>query len=142
MVESKGLSVTLHFRTHPERREEVGAWAEAEAKRSGLALREARASVELHPPVDTDKGTEVEAAGEGMVAVCFLGDDLGDLAAFAALDRLAGTGVHAVRVAVSSEESPPELLERADLTVDGPDGALALLESLASEASGAGGSPD
>lgn len=138
-VESKGLSLTLHFRDRPERRDEVRAWAEAEAERSGLLMREARASVELHPPVDTDKGTEVEAAGQGMAAVCFLGDDLGDLAAFAALDRLAAGGASTVRVAVTSDEAPPELLDRADVVVDGPAGALSLLEALASaSADGAG----
>ena len=39
-------------------------------------------------------------------------------------------GLHAVRVAVQSSESPPELLARADVIVDGPDGALAWLEAL------------
>jgi hypothetical protein len=35
-----------------------------------------------------------------------------------------------VRVAVCSDESPPELLERADVTVDGPVGMVELLERL------------
>ena len=63
--------------------------------------------------------------------VCFLGDDVGDLPAFDALDRLAAAGVHTVRVAVSTEEAPQEVLERADVVVDGPAGALAVLERLA-----------
>nr|MBA3955769.1 trehalose-phosphatase [Acidimicrobiia bacterium] len=53
-----------------------------------------------------------------------------------ALDRLAATGIHTVRVAVGSDEAPVELMERADWVVDGPVGALALLEALASEAAG------
>lgn len=131
MVEDKGLSLTLHFRTQPQRGDEVREWAEAEAEAHGLELRQARASVELHPPVASDKGTEVEELARGMEAACFLGDDLGDVAAFGALDRLAATGTHTVRVAVSSDEAPPELLDRADLVVDGPPGALALLVELA-----------
>jgi len=138
VVEDKGLSLTLHFRTCPERGEEMRAWAAAQADRHGLGVNEARASVELHPPVGIDKGTEVEALAQGMEAACFLGDDLGDVAAFVALDRLAATGVHTVRVAVSSDEVPPELLERADWDVDGPAGALELLEALASEVQGKG----
>ncbi len=131
-VEDKGLSLTLHHRTRPERAGELQAWARAEAERSGLVVRQAKASLELHPPVETDKGTEVETLARGMEAACFIGDDLGDVAAFTALDRLAGEGVHTVRVAVESEESPAELLDRADLVVDGPAGALDLLEALAS----------
>lgn len=136
VVEDKGLSLTLHFRTCPQRGEEMRAWALSEADRHGLGLHEARASVELHPPVDIDKGTEVEGLAAGMEAACFLGDDLGDVAAFGALDRLAATGVHAVRVAVGSDEAPAELMERADWVVEGPGGALALLEALASGSPG------
>ena len=133
-VEAKGLSLTLHFRTRPERAAEVKAWAASEASRSGLEVHEARASVELHPPLGIDKGTEVEVLGEGMEAACFFGDDLGDLAAFGALDRLATRGVHTVRVAVGSDEAPAELVDRADLVVDGPAEVLAVLEDLFEEA--------
>lgn len=132
VTEDKGLSLTLHFRTCPERRDEVRAWADQEAERQGLAVHEARASVELHPPLAIDKGTEVEALAQGMAAACFLGDDLGDVAAFVALDRLAETGAHTVRVAVRSDEAPTELMARADVVVDGPAGALSVLEALAS----------
>ncbi len=138
VVEDKGLSLTLHFRTQPQRGDEVRAWARAEASAHGLELRSARASVELHPPVATDKGSEVEELARGMESACFVGDDLGDVAAFGALDRLAGAGAHVVRVAVGSDEAPEELLERADLVVDGPPGALALLQELAGADSAAG----
>jgi trehalose 6-phosphate phosphatase len=129
-VEPKGLSLTVHFRSRPELGPAVRDWADAEAVRSGLAVRPAKASIELHPPVPADKGSVVERAAAGLRAVCFLGDDVGDLPAFAALDRLAAAGVHAVKVAVSTEEAPVAVLERADVVVDGPQGALALLEWL------------
>ena len=73
----------------------------------------------------------VEELGAGLDAVCFAGDDVGDLAAFDALDRLAGRGVCVLRVGVRSTEAPDELLARADLVVNGPEGAVALLERLA-----------
>ncbi|MBA2625164.1 MAG: trehalose-phosphatase [Acidimicrobiia bacterium] len=129
LVEDKGLSVTLHVRTAPERDEEVRAWAGAEAVRTGLAVRPAKASVELHPPLPSDKGTVIEAAAAGLAAVCFLGDDLGDLPAFDALDRLGERGVATVKVAVRTAEAPSAVLDRADVVVDGPEGALALLVS-------------
>jgi trehalose 6-phosphate phosphatase len=94
-------------------------------------VRAAKASVELHPPVAADKGTVVAAATAGLEAACFLGDDVGDLPAFAALERLRTAGLHGVCVAVRTAESPPELLDRADLVVEGPAGALDVLRRLA-----------
>ncbi|MEA3020876.1 MAG: trehalose 6-phosphate phosphatase, partial [Actinomycetota bacterium] len=78
LVEDKGLSMTVHFRTRPELEREVRAWSVHERDRSGLSLRAAKSSVELHPPVELDKGTAVEAAAGGLGAACFFGDDLGD----------------------------------------------------------------
>jgi len=130
-VEHKGLSVTLHYREHPESADAVMAWAARQAARSGLELRRARMSVELHPPVGVDKGAVIAALAGGLAHVCFLGDDVGDLPAFAALDRLRGDGVDVVKVVVRSAELAPELADAADLTVDGPEEALALLRELA-----------
>ncbi|MGI8663151.1 MAG: trehalose-phosphatase [Acidimicrobiales bacterium] len=129
-VEPKGLSLTLHFRGAPMLEPEVREWAEREARRSGLAVRSARMSLELHPPIAADKGTAVRDLAASCRAVCFLGDDSGDLPAFDALDELAASGVAAMRVGVRSEEAPPELLGRADVVVDGPVGVAALLASL------------
>ena len=129
-VETKGLSLTLHYREHPELAEEVQAWAERQAARSGLVARGARMSVELHPPIDADKGTALRPVAADLDAVCFLGDDLGDLAAFDALDELATAGVTTLRVAVASGEAVEELVSRADLVLDGPADAVALLRRL------------
>jgi trehalose 6-phosphate phosphatase len=129
-VERKGLSLTLHYRKRPDLIDVVQDWARRQAVRSGLSMRPAKMSVELHPPTGEDKGTAVEALAEGLGAVCFIGDDIGDLPAFDALDRLAATGVHTVRVGVRSSEEASEVIDRSDIVVDGPDGALAFLRSL------------
>jgi trehalose 6-phosphate phosphatase len=131
LAEDKGLSLTVHFRTAPDRADEVNAWAAAEAKTTGLEPRPAKASVELHPPVHVDKGTMVEWATAGMSAACYIGDDVGDLPAFDALDRLSRSGLRSVKIAVATAESTPAMLERADLVVDGTDAVLALLQELA-----------
>jgi len=130
-VELKGASITLHYRTSPELADRVAAYARGVAEAAGLRVRPARMSVELHPPIDEDKGTALErlaAAHQGPVA--FFGDDIGDLAAFAALDRLAEAGRPVLRVCVDSTEAPQELRDRADRLVDGPAGAAELLRSL------------
>ena len=93
-VEAKGLSLTLHYRGRPERRGEVRAWAEQQAARSGLEVRSARLSFELHPPIDVDKGSSLLELADDLDAVCFIGDDVGDLPAFDALDQLAAARGH------------------------------------------------
>lgn len=129
-VESKGLSLTLHYRGHPELESVVRELAERQATRSGLSIRPARMSFELHPPIPADKGTAVRDLADGLAAVCFLGDDVGDLPAFAELEKLADEGVATVRVAVRSDEAPDALLDAADVVVDGPEGARDLLQEL------------
>lgn len=129
-VEHKGLSVTLHYRTGPAHARWVRQWADEHAARTGLMVHPARMSVELRPPVEIDKGTVVAKLAEGLSAVCFLGDDVGDLAAFDALDRLRAGGVATLKVVVASVEAPQALLDAGDVVVDGPVAALGVLERL------------
>jgi hypothetical protein len=57
---------------------------------------------------------------------------VGDLPAFAALDRLAAeAGTIVVKVAAADQECPPEVGASADAIVEGPPGALRLLQWLA-----------
>ena len=129
-VERKGLSLTVHYRTAAASGGWARAWVAEQALRTGLVHHPARMSEELRPPVSVDKGTAVAELAEGLGAVCFLGDDVGDLPAFAVLDRLAAEGVATLKVGVRSDEAPPELLGTADLVVDGPPGAAAVLSRL------------
>jgi trehalose 6-phosphate phosphatase len=131
-VELKGLSITLHYRRHPDIADQVGAWAEQIARPAGLRVRPAKMSVELHPPIDEDKGTVLERlAGDHAGPVLFAGDDLGDLPAFDRLDGLERAGRTVLRVAVDGPEVPAELRERADLLVADPAGVSALVDELA-----------
>jgi trehalose 6-phosphate phosphatase len=130
-IEDKGGSVTVHWRGAPEAGARVRAFATTWAPRTGMALLSGRMAIEFRPPVGADKGTVVERLARGCAAACYVGDDVGDLAAFAALDRLAADGTTAVRVAVIDDESPPELVTAADVAVRGPAEALALLAQLA-----------
>ncbi|HZQ27833.1 MAG TPA: trehalose-phosphatase [Acidimicrobiales bacterium] len=129
-VERKGLSVTLHYRTAPEAEAWVQRWAASAAGWSGLIEHPARMSVELRPPIPVDKGRVVEELAERLDAACFFGDDVGDLPAYEALDRLHAKGVATLKVVVRSPEAPPELLATADVLVDGPTGALDLLRRM------------
>jgi trehalose 6-phosphate phosphatase len=119
-VERKPYSAALHYRTASDpdaarRRLEAVA---ATARARGLEARFGRRVLELLPPVQATKGTAVRhlLAESGLGRALYAGDDTTDLDAFAALDGLE----LAVRVAVASPESPPELSARADVVVDSP----------------------
>jgi trehalose 6-phosphate phosphatase len=132
-VESKGLSLTLHYRGRPEIQADVQAWATHQAARSGLELRPAKMSFELHPPLPADKGTALTELTEGLTVVAFAGDDFGDLPAFDALDTLAETGLATVRIAVRGPEQADALVAAADVTYDTPDDVVAALTALADQ---------
>lgn len=133
VVERKQVSATVHWRAAPAQEALALQLAVAVAARHGLAVRAGRMSAELVAPDALDKGTMARALASGAEAACFLGDDVGDLPAFAALAELARTSsTRVVRVAVASDESPPGLVEAADVVLDRPETALAFLERLAS----------
>jgi trehalose 6-phosphate phosphatase len=62
--------------------------------------------------------------------VLFAGDDVGDLPAFDAVERLRRTGVPGVAVCSDSAEVGI-VRERADIVVDGPAGVTAFFVALA-----------
>jgi trehalose 6-phosphate phosphatase len=129
-VEDKGLALSYHYRTSPDpdaARAELELLAER-ARAGGFRTRFGKMVLEILPSVDADKGTGVVAllAQAGLSRALFAGDDTTDLDAFRALDTLE----LGVKVAVDSEEAPPELLARADVVVAGTAGLVDLLRTL------------
>ncbi len=136
-VEDKGPIVAFHWRGAPDEtaaRARVEGIAQA-AGAAGLGTHWGRKVLEVRPPVQIDKGRAVRAlvAQTGVRAALYGGDDRTDLDAFAALDELVSGGdlEHAVRVGVRSDEGPEEIVERADVAVDGVAGFTEVLETLA-----------
>ena len=133
-VEDKGVAIGVHFR----RTENPSVAAAALrpvldelAARHGLVVEPGRMVLELRAP-GVDKGSALRGfvAERQARVVLFAGDDLGDLAAFAAVRGLRDSGVAGVTVCSSSEETS-ELEREADVVVDGPAGVVGLLEALA-----------
>jgi len=136
-LEDKGPIQALHWRgADDEKAAEAGAHEiGAAAGRAGLELRWGRKVLELRPVGGGGKDAAVAAllAMDGVTAAVYAGDDRTDLDAFRRLRELREGGELelAVCVGIVSDEAPPELVEEADLRVDGPAGWLALLEDLA-----------
>jgi trehalose 6-phosphate phosphatase len=141
LLEDKGVMVGLHFRAAEDvaaARRALDRLADELATRHGLRRGGGRLAFELRPPIELSKATVVldRSREAGLEAAAFIGDDRVDLPGFDALDSLAEEGVRALRVAVDSSEVPPELLQRADIVVEGPQGVIDFLERLWGQLSG------
>lgn len=134
-VEDKGRAVAVHTRRaeDPDAAFEAlrGPLAEL-AARHGLMVEPGRFVLELRPP-GVDKGVALAAYLREVDAgsVLYAGDDLGDLAAFAAVQALRDDGLPGLLVASAAAETPEEVLHSADLAVPGPQGVVAVLNALA-----------
>ncbi len=133
-VEEKGLAIAVHTRRLAEPDEAARRAHDAlrpVAERLGLVLEPGRRVVELRAP-GMDKGAAVRALIDELApaAVVFVGDDLGDLAAFEEVERFRADGGWGLLVCSGSSEQRA-LVEHADLVVDGPDAVVQLLHTLA-----------
>jgi len=129
-IEDKGPIMTFHWRGAPD---EEAAHARVrqiaeEAEAARLWTHWGRKVLEVRPPVPIGKGRAVRdlLARKPVRAALYAGDDVTDLDAFAALADVESP----VRVGVRSEEGPREIVEQADLVVDGVDGMREVLEEL------------
>ncbi|MCW2680409.1 MAG: trehalose-phosphatase [Frankiales bacterium] len=130
-LEDKGLSLVVHTRRCAD---PTGALQRLEAPvtaaAGGLEVHRGRLVLELRP-AGYDKRAALLSLCEPLpAAVLFAGDDLGDLAAYDAVDELRAAGVVGVTVCSGSDEGPAELRARADVVVDGPAGVVDLLSTL------------
>lgn len=133
-VEDKGLAIAVHTRRLPDPRaayERVRPVLEQAASELGLGAEPGRNVVEVRAP-GMHKGLAVQEVAEQTQAsgFVFVGDDLGDLEAFRAVEELRADGMPTLLVCSASEEEAA-LAERADVVVDGPGGVMRLLTELA-----------
>ncbi|MCT6775086.1 trehalose-phosphatase [Streptomyces sp. CS7] len=136
-VEEKGQAVAVHTRRarDPQAAFESlrGPLGELAAKH-GLIVEPGRLVLELRPP-GMDKGVALAGfvAELDAESVIYAGDDLGDLAAFAAVEKLRSEGPDGIPglLVCSGSAEVPELAERADLSVPGPAAVVDFLAALA-----------
>jgi trehalose 6-phosphate phosphatase len=138
-LEDKGSIIAFHWRGAPDEdaaRTAVDALA-ARAREAGLQTHWGRKVLEVRPPVRIDKGAGIASflADTDVDVALYVGDDVTDADAFEALSRMVEEGriARAVRVGVSSDETPDVIAEEADLLVDGTDGVTELLSALVAD---------
>ncbi|MGW7284968.1 trehalose-phosphatase [Streptomyces sp. NPDC054847] len=132
-IEEKGRAVAVHTRRAEDPQAAFDALREplaALASRHGLIVEPGRMVLELRPP-GVDKGVAlseyVREVGAG--SVLYAGDDLGDLAAYGAVEKLRSDGVPGLLLCSGNEV--PELADRADLVLPGPAQLADFLAALA-----------
>jgi trehalose 6-phosphate phosphatase len=135
-LEDKEYAIAVHTR----RVDDPQRWAapideavQTISGRRGLEVIPGKLVWELRPAVRGDKGDAVRRVVAESTArtVVVVGDDLGDLPAFAATRDLVDAGHGGYCIAVRSAEAPAKLLDEADYIVDGPAGVLDFLKLLA-----------
>jgi trehalose 6-phosphate phosphatase len=133
-VEDKGQALVVHTRlTHDPDGvlRDLRPRLDDIAERAGLEPHPARNALELRPPGFEKGGALLRFRQErSSQSVLFIGDDLGDLPAFDALEQLRGEGVPGIGI-VSDSTEVVGLRERADLLLDGPPAVVSFLHELA-----------
>lgn len=140
IVEDKGHSLAVHTRRARNPAVELGRFAaplRELAAEVGLEAVPGRFVLEVRPP-GVDKGSALRSLIDevGAKTVIYVGDDLGDLPAYDVVDELAAAGrIKGLTVASADDavdsDAPPEVGERAGLTLAGPIAVVAWLAGIA-----------
>jgi len=133
-IEDKRLSLVVHARKSTD---PAAALAQLTGPVTALA---AELGLEVHPGRDVveirlpgyDKGSALRRliAETSPRRLVFIGDDVGDLAAFDVVAQLRASGMTAWSVAVRSDEAPA-VAAAADVVVNGPGDVVELLAAIA-----------
>jgi trehalose 6-phosphate phosphatase len=132
-VEEKGLAVAVHTRRLEDPRaayDRLLPLMEESARSHDLEVEPGRNVIEVRAP-GMHKGAALRRLVDEVSAkaVGFIGDDLGDVEAFRAVEELRGDGYPGLLVCSASDEETA-LADLADVVVHGPDGVLELLREL------------
>lgn len=133
-IEEKGLAVAVHTRRMDDPSgafERLIAPITSLAERHDLTVEPGRNVVEVRSG-GMHKGQAVRTfvAEQEAKGVIFGGDDLGDIEAFEAVRALRADGLPGLLICSASGEQPADLVELADVVVDGPTGMVDFLGGL------------
>ena len=133
-LEDKGSTATIHYRLNPQPQNiEKRLLKRLKGFSQGLRLARGKMSLNLLPPLEVNKGTATTELIErfNLKGAAYLGDDVTDIDAFRAIGRAnKKPGFRGFAIAVTGQETPPQLAEEADLTVEGTAGVERFLKWL------------
>lgn len=127
-VEFKDLAVSIHYRgaESPQAGDVLLGWASEIASKRKFSASRGRMVVELRP-IEVSKANALEqvALERGLRWIVAAGDDSADVEALDRAGSIAGN--RALRIGVTSAETPDGLVEVSDLLVESPEELLAVL---------------
>lgn len=137
LFENKRLSASIHFRNAPDPIE-VGVQllpiVEEEAAKNGLRVSGGKMLIELRPEASVSKGTALEQIirTRNLKGAIFFGDDVTDVDGFRALHSIREEGTATtVAVGIRSPDVHPDVLEAADVVLEGVPDMVDVLHRIA-----------
>ena len=135
MVERKRLGGSVHYRLarDPEQAHKLIMDTLREpAHAHHFLLSSGKRVIDIKPAFAINKGQALRSFVERfkLASVLFAGDDRTDLDAILEIERLRQEGYHAAAITVQAADTLPELLEHADLVVQGVEGMARLLQDI------------
>jgi trehalose 6-phosphate phosphatase len=134
MLKNKRVSIVVHWSREADEAGAGAAIAQAAARvtaATGLRSQVGKLALELVPAVDVDKGHVVRRLAEEaqLGHIICIGDDVGDLAAFAVAHEHGGLAI-AVDDEANGQPAHADVLAAADAVLAGPHAVVAWLEQL------------
>ena len=122
-IQDKYASLSVHYRMSPHQdaaKEAIMKLLSKSPHVEKLRVVEDKMCFGILPPVNIDKGTPIIDLIQKyrLRSGIFLGDDKGDIPGFQAI-RKNRRNFRGLAVAVQNEETPPEVINEADFTLDG-----------------------
>jgi trehalose 6-phosphate phosphatase len=132
IVQRKKFGGSIHYRLAPDplaARARIWSALQGPARDSHMKLRDGKLIVELLVPLDVHKGQALRRFVHrlDLRGVLYAGDDRTDLDAVIEIARLRQEGRAALAVVVQYHDTLPELLEHADVVVQGVEGMVQFL---------------
>jgi trehalose 6-phosphate phosphatase len=135
IVQRKSVGGTLHYRMAPDpeqARELILSTLKEPARQSNLHLDEGKRVVEVLTPLTINKGKALRRFTEhfSIQGILFAGDDRTDIHGILEIERLRQDGYQAQSIAVQHPDTPPALLEHANLIVQEVEGMVQLIKEM------------
>lgn len=129
--EDKGYSCAFHYRNAVGYKDQLLDWIADNVTTKCLVPRPGKMVVEVLPTSSPSKVSVIRSLSRKYDSIVFAGDDLGDLDAFAEIERERDLGLSRFSVLVEGGfETPPELLVSCDFKVESPTKLALLLDRI------------
>jgi trehalose 6-phosphate phosphatase len=138
MERKEGITGGIHWRLaeNQDKAEQIAIPViQRIARAHGLQYHCSKLAVELFPPIKTDKGEGLHRLikKHGLKSVIFFGDDFSDVNAFNELHKLQEKGqCNSISIGVIHDDTPPIIIESADLLTRESLGTRSIIEWLLS----------